>query len=81
MNLIARAKKALELSAQKHKDSVDEYGSNMSTFYGAKTEHARTAKLVEALLEIFKTASFVDFEEMCRCEKILESALNEMEKK
>lgn len=48
---------------------------------GGKDEFYRTAKLVEALLEIVETATLTDFEELRRCEKILERALDEMEKK
>jgi hypothetical protein len=66
-DLIARAKKALE---------IPDRAKNAITL----REHARTSKLMEALLEIVETASLTDFEEVRRCEKILERALDETEK-
>lgn len=75
-NLIARAKKALEFDHDKHP-----YGIIHGPLFqrGLEHEHDRTAKLVEALLEIAETVSVVNIEEADRCTKILEAALDEME--
>lgn len=79
MNLIARARKALEFDL--HEDvAIDDY-DDYSKLTGTKyyISEARTAKLVEALLEIAELG--IAFGHGIDAQEKLEAALEEMEKK